>query len=539
MKSASRLHLSDCSADSRRSLLVGSVLLSCLGLYYLLSNIGAPVQRDGAHFIFMAQQIALGHAPYWASFETKNPLVELFWSPFIALLGPSLGYEPAARIAETLWMVATAILMFTTAARWRPGADSMDHGRQKPPMLCHAIALGCAAVYLALALDVRATDDGLNISLYQALPELALISLLLTPPRVSPAAHGAIIGGLFFAAWFVKQTSALTLGGTLLVYICATREARSPKWLLGLFAGALVPTIAFALHLLVTGTLIYYWLGTHAYKASMASATSFADFWTSLQRLYGFSKIPASLDEVLRSHYLWSTILTVALSVWAGLTIFRARQDRHVELPIILSTTWMVLSLVQALGSVMFFLHYFLASLAPVAFVLTLLLMRARPNVGAVGVLICSASTAILVVSYWNVGATNRARAAEAPINRSVDEVMRFIKPGDKIWNWTALPHFLVAYAAPSAYPQNMSWPHIISTFPTETRQALLGEVARTPPDAVIVMQENYSMKELLIASPKTAERLFALTGHRYELVYATDRRPGRYGASVQLFRRQ
>lgn len=53
-----------------------AAVLGALTAQRLAVNVQAPVQRDGAFFLFLAQNIAHGQPAYCATFETKHPLVE-------------------------------------------------------------------------------------------------------------------------------------------------------------------------------------------------------------------------------------------------------------------------------------------------------------------------------------------------------------------------------------------------------------------------------------------------------------------------------
>jgi hypothetical protein len=401
------------------------------------------------------------------------------------------------------------------------------------------LALAPALLYLVLALDVRATDDGLNIALYQALPEGLLLLLLLRPPARHPVRHAAAIGVTIFAAWFVKQSSLLPAALMLAAFVSLQWRNLHRAWWLGMVLGGAIPLAAFGLHLALSHTWDNYWLGTHEYRASLIP-TLREEFVTNAMRAYGVPFWKLQLASFLAAHRVWTGLATLVLAVVASHRLVASRGDgwslRRTAL--LFATAWMVGAWAQAVAGLTFFPHYFLASLAPVAAVIALLLVgtRAMPALAVAGCLV--AVTALLGWSYVGMRADNARRAEQAPINRSTRQVLAMLRPGDRIFNWSGLPHAVVAHGEPSAFPLNMHWPYIMTALPAQTRTRMLMDTLRDPPDVVIAIAEDYPPNQHLVSEPMTVERLRTLTGLAYSLVLETPRQPGRYGAPVKVFRR-
>ncbi|MFM0222411.1 hypothetical protein [Paraburkholderia dipogonis] len=507
--------------------------------FYLRADMHAVMQRDGAHFVFMANNIAHGEPPYWASFETKNPLVEIYWSPFIRLFSAAFGIVESARIAEACWVAATALLIFFVVSV--PSRAALPRQRDASPIASTVLpAAAFSLLYVVLALDVRVTDDGLNIALYQSLPELALLALLLRVPRNHWFAHGFLIGVFVFLGWFVKQTSLLPAALVVVAWLAIMRGRLRYSWLIGGCLGALVCLGGFALHLILTDTLQNYLLGTVKFRAGL-SPVLMDQFIANAKASYLVPLWSLNLEQFLSAHRVWTAIAMVILTPLAAIRLYNTRSEgwtiRRVAL--VLAVAWMFGAWLQAVLALTFFAHYFLASLAPVVVVAGLLLSMSGKRVIFASSAVVLALVAGLIYSYVGMKAVNELKSAAAPINRSTAEVMRFIKPGDKVFNWSALPHVLVAQGAPSAYSMNMCWPYILASLPEATRTQMLKQTLRMPPDVVVSMDEESPPDQGLRNYPMTEVRLKELTGQNYVLVHTTAPIAGRYGNPVSVFRRQ
>lgn len=511
-----------------------------LTLFYVHANLNAPVQRDGAHFVFMANNIAHGQAPYWASFETKNPLVELYWSPFLFFLSKSFGIVGAARIAESLWLLATAVLMFfivvqSTNSRVNTALTCIDANIRF--FLPAAVVSIC---YFVLVMDVRVTDDGLNISLYQSLPELLLLAFLLKPPQNNWFLNGLLVATLVFLAWLVKQTSVLPAITLLIASAIIHRRQLTLAWWGGVVVGLAITLGAFALHLTITDTWPNYLLGTYAYKASMIPLGWPALFKNALSA-YSVPILALDLPSFLAAHRVWSGIATLVLSAWAVLRLISTPNEvwSVQRVALTLSIFWMITAWIQAVAGLTFFSHYFLASIAPVFVSLGLLLTSSPKKIVLPISVTLLITAAILIAKYSSMDSSNELRREQAPITRATSEVLRLLRPEDRIFNWNGLPHILIAHGAPSAYPMNMYWPYIMTGLPEETRKKLLKETLQVPPDVVIAIVEQYPPNQALRPENMTTGRLYELTQQAYRLEYETTPMEGRYGNAVQVFRRQ
>ncbi|WP_321798530.1 hypothetical protein [Caballeronia sp. J97] len=512
---------------------VAAMLIGLLTIFYLRANLHAPMQRDGAHFVFMANNIANGQPPYWASFETKNPLVELYWSPFLHFLGMRYGLVEAARVGEALWLATTALALFFAIA----GVARSDIKRAATAM---PVAVAAPLVYFVLASDVRATDDGLNIALYQSLPELALVLHLVCRPVNRWFAHGLLAGVFVFLGWFIKQSSLLPDALVIAAWLLTALERRAIGWLVGMGVGALAGAGAFWLHLKLTGTTSNYLLGAVIYRAGL-SPRLVTEFFLNAKHSFAVPLWRLPLGPFLAAHRVWTTIAMLVLIPLAAIDLWRSRSEKWSagRVSLLLSVCWMVGAWLQAVLGLTFFPHYFLASLAPVCAVAGIVIARRRPATRMTAAAVAALLTVFLVHSYRDMHEANIAAGQQAPINRSSEEVLRYLRPGDKVFNYSGLPNVLIALGKPSAYPLNMNWPYIMTALPEEARWNLLKRTLADAPDVVIAMDEHYPENQGLVEAPMTAERLKALTGRDYVLVHVTATIPGRYGYPVSVFRRQ
>lgn len=522
-----------------RCILVASLVIAALGAFYAYANLPATVQRDGAHFVFMANNIAHGQAPYWASFETKNPLVEMYWSPFLLLLPHALGLSGAARVAEALWIVATGILLlYVIASVSREPIGGIRESMQLGPFITAALAV--ATIYVVLASDVRVTDDGLNIALYQALPELTLLTVLTQVPAKRWFAQGLLIGGLVFLAWFVKQTSILPAALLIVSWVAIVRRRSMLQWMVGVGCGAGLCLGAFVLHLVVSGTLQNYLFSTVYYRAGL-SPSLVTDVLRNTERSFLIPLWRLNLAQFLGAHRVWTAVAMIVAIPFAFFRLFRSRAQgwTRYRLALTFGVVWMIGAWLQAVLGLTFFPHYFLACIAPVAFVSGMLLAHTPARISMSGSAVLMLLTAALVFSYSGMRTDNEFKNQWAPINRSTREVMQYIKPQDKVFSWSCLPHVLLAHEAPSAYPLNMCWPYIAIALSKSTRMDMLARTLREPPDVVVAMQEPLSIIEGMNNFPMTEAVLERLTGQHYVLVHTTAPMPGRYGYPVSVFRRR
>ncbi|WP_157694927.1 hypothetical protein [Caballeronia fortuita] len=516
---------------------IAVMLIALLAIFYLRANLHAPMQRDGAHFVFMANNIANGQPPYWASFETKNPLVEMYWSPFLHFLGKRFGLVEAARIGEAVWLAATALLLFFAVAR----AAGTRIGRAASAM---PVALAAALGYLVLASDVRATDDGLNIALYQSLPELALVLHLVRRPAKRWFVHGLIAGLFVFLGWFVKQSSLLPDALVVAAWLLTALERKTVgaliRWLVGMGAGALAGAGAFWLHLEMTGTTYNYLLGAVIYRTGLSPGL-ITEFFSNAKHSFAVPFWTLPLGPFLAANRVWTTIVMIVLIPLAVIDLWRSRSQKWsaARVSLLLCVCWMAGAWSQAVLGLTFFPHYFLASLAPVCAVAGIVIARRRPTVRTIAAAVAVLAIVFLVRDYRDMREANIAAGQQAPINRTSTEVLRYVRPGDKVFNYSGLPNVLVAFGEPSAYPLNMNWPYIMTALTEDARWNLLKKTLADAPDVVIAMNERYPGNQGLANVPMTAARLKALTGRDYVLVHTTAPIAGRYGDPVSVFRRQ
>jgi len=521
---------------SRLITVICLIILSFVAATYTFANLDAPIQRDGAHFLFMAKNISHGQAPYWASFETKNPLVELYWSPFLIFFAERFGVGGAARIGEGVWSLLTAGALFYLI---KSKTQILPNRKSALFLMSIGSALFVSLFYLSLSMDVRITDDGLNISLYQSLTELIVIIILLKPIDRLDFLHGALLGVTIFLAWFVKQTSILPVLALLAVFVFHVHARITRFWIIGVFSGSLILLSLLFVHLLLSETWSNYVLGTYLYKISLAGL-ALPTFAENAINAYKFPH-QWDLNSVLGTHKIWTAFATVLLTL-ASLHIFwKARNisaNDHTN-ALLLSNVWMWAVWLQAILSLTFFSHYFLASIAPVCLTLGLIVVNSKSCLARLTLVAIIVGFFVLFNSYVKIGQENKLRNETAPINLAAVEVLAILKPEDRVFNWSGLPHILLKHGAESAFPLNMNWPYIMTSISAAKRTDMLKFTLSVPPDVVIAYEEDYPLVQALNSEKITPERLKELTGYTYVLVHKTQVRPGRYGNSWHVFRKE
>lgn len=501
----------------------------------------APLQRDPSHFVFMAAHIAKGHAPYWALWDTKNPLVELWWAAWIAPTSGVLSWVHASRLAECAWMLATAC-----ALRWW-----MARTVASPSRLSLALITLAACAWLAWIMTPSVNDDGLTLSMYHALPELGVLAACLALARAGPAANvrhaiatGAALGACVFACWFVKQTSlgvaCVLVVGTLALGVQAWKHATVA------LATACVVSIAavacFAWHLSATATLDAYIDGAITYKLRMADPYPRDVFWQDTRAALDLAAWLRSPLESIKT----TTLLggAVAAGGLVALVVRRVRARAPLDaraLHAALSALWLLGVLAQAVGSLTYFRHYFLAALAPLlACVVAWALMKERSTrrlVGAIG--LCGVVLAWLLVRAPRQADAARARSEAAPLVSTMRLVHAQIPPTARVLNWSGLLHYSVLGERVSYYPRNVWWPAIVRGVTPGDRDVLMrGMLADGAPDYAIELFEQYPQQQALDPVRLTPEVLHAWTGERYELMLEFSPPSGRYAMPARVFRR-
>ncbi len=509
-----------------------AAVLGVLTAQRLAVNAQAPVQRDGAFFLFMAQNIAHGQPPYWATFETKNPLVEYVWAAAYRLAPGNPGLVQVARVTEHLWIFVTALCLAALCLAAR---------RRGPPGPSEATAsvLACVtgAVYLLLVTHFQVVDDGFNMAIYTTLPEAAGVALLLRP-RPDRGTWAVALGVAVFGAWFVKQTSLFTLALPAATAVLMASERRA--WARGLaLAGGVAAALAFAfvLALQASGTLDEYWLGAVRYKSLIASRVTLPAF---LQNLQDNLVAPRSPHEVLaRFHTVLLYHVPPALLAWWVAVLWSRRSTGHASsATVAVLLAWFLGATLQAVLSLLFFRHYFISAIGPALVAVGALCLQRR-IASRVAVTTGLLIGAALVAEYRGLGEIARRRSAEAPVTQTVAEIESVVPRQATVFLWGGLPHLHLARSRPSDYPQNMWWPYILEDVTPAARDSRLqAALAPNPPDFIVELFETYPADQALVPVRLDAALLRTWTGRDYVLVLETAPKPGRYGAPARVFRR-
>ncbi len=503
------------------------LVLSASTMLFLSGNVHAPVQRDGSHFVFMANNIAHGQPPYWASFETKNPLTEYYWAVFIRLLHDHLSVVRAARVAEHLWILAGSLIVAILATRIVPRASDRSNSREER-LARWLLGLGCGLTTLSLSLHWVVTDDGFNIASYQLVPEGISILLMLSLVERATTAKAVLLGIALFAGWAVKQTSIITmlfpLAATL---IGATDRRLLARRLLSSGAVAVLLLAGFVLSLKMNGTFDNYAFSAIQYKRLIAAHFEWDSLWSDfVWNLRGFPRSPLFFYHVV-------FILFAPVAVVAGL-ISRKWQD--VTFWVILA--WYAGCIAQAFASLLFYRHYFLACIGPGILTFAFILGRFK-----VARWLVVAGFAVLAarlhLDYVHSAGFHKERYTYAPMTRTVAELRSIVPPDATVFTWGGLLHYHVETGKPSDYPQNMWWRFIVRGLPPEERDRMLRDILHThPPDYVLEMMETYPPSNCLEPIRLDPDLLRRWTHCEYSVAGEIPAKDGRYGCPVRVFRR-
>lgn len=496
--------------------LAAFLLYAAAASFFGAVNASGPYHRDGSHFLYMAQQTLHGNPPYFASVDTKNPGVELYWAAFHWLTGGDQ-LVASARAAEALVIALTAFLTYFLLRRGRVAPGS-------PWTLPFAAGLGT----LILMSHWRVTDNGFNISLYQPLPEMAALALLV--PAISGGPLFSLGFGLAaFVAWFTKQTSLVSIAFPTLLLLIAFR--RRIPWSTAIpcaTAGILVPAALFAIHLSLSGTGANYLWGT--LELNYLFSTSPVEDWPDqLRRLFtvtdGASCVPA--------------LFFAAFALLSGLNavdLFRGRRAGTARLFAFVLWAWGFGFALQALLKLTFYRHYFLSGIPFTALTFALLAgrlpKRVQPALAGAAFLAGLAAVGF----YGGERAALEKASADYPLFRASAEIAPFIAPTDRVFNWAGLLHLALPLDRRSPYSPNMWWPWIDFRLDESERSARLAEaLRREPPDKIIQFFEVYPEK-VFSSVRYDADQWSAIVGRNCRLAVTTPARAGRYGNPVEIF---
>ncbi|HOZ47532.1 MAG TPA: hypothetical protein PK468_13065 [Candidatus Hydrogenedentes bacterium] len=524
----------------RAFLWASAAFLLVLSAFFVTVHAHGAFYRDDSLFLFIANNIYHGLAPYWASFETKNPFVEYWWAVFYVPLAPIVGIVVASRIAEGVFMAFTAL--FATSVVLHLGRLTRQNGGEGKGDDARLFALLVGVGVLHVLSDWRMTGNGLDISLYQSLPEglslLLALRLLYRRSLLGSVAFGVCV----FWAWWTKQSSLMTLFFPLMLTVFwSWRIGRFKDYAANVAVAVLVFTglvAGFFVILIFNGTWTYYLRGTYGYNSfKLGSHLPYA--WARFKSMVVDSRFPFN-------SFAWASGVLVILAVVFGCQILLARKRRqavpllHVK---VFALTWYAGSVFQAYAPLTFFHHYFLACWTPMAIAVAAFLLSWAPvrrNLAAVNFVVL-ALLCTLVLPYWSQREEIDAIRQATPIFGRVGEINAIVPKGSRVFFWGGLLHYHVLNEKKSDYAQNMVWPYIIDTVTDEERTA---EIRRhldgRPPDYVIEVFETYIAPRRLRPFRLDPDTLRKWTDHEYRVCLDLPAVPGagETGPPIRVFQR-
>lgn len=525
--------------EKKRLYFVGFVCIaSALAFFMYQINQFAPVQRDGSHFLFMANNIANGQSPYWASFETKNPFVEYYWAAFFKFFKGDTHIVDLARIAEALYLLVTSIVLFMFAQRAIASNSDSDipFEIEQHTALAALISLFCFFILYSW----KVNDTGFNIALYQPLLEmLALLAgfRLLSAPSYLWA---CVVGGLCFLAWFTKQTSVISIGIPLLVLLFLQRERVFLLRYVGVAVAVSTILLAlFFLNLKIQGTFDNYNRSTFEFKSLIFSLQN-TDF--AIGRFLSTLNRGLSLGDPQFNFASYLLIFFLLMPVIFALDVFRvlrkggsAKVEDKFRWVVY---AWFIGTMTQACMGLTFYPHYFLSAIVPGILSIVLFLNRSKPSSLIIGVLLVV--TAAAYADYRDEDRTLIAMAERAPVYKSVKVLSAVIPEDATVFNWGAVSHYHVLNQKPSDFEQNMILPYVLIDVDDQKRKEMFAHVFRDKtPDFFIQFREDLPKFTPLRTFPLSLDLLNQWTGEEYKSLGTFQPPRGRYGLPVTLFVRE
>ena len=519
-------------------LFLGFSILAALLAYFMYSiNQFAPVQRDGSHFLFMANNIAQGQNPYWASFETKNPLVEYYWSLFFRAFEGDAHIIKLARAAEAIYLFITSLVVYVLA---RNALRAQSSNIKETQWFDRAsfVAAVVAALGLFLMSSWRVTDTGFNIAEYQTLVEgvcLLLAFSLFKKPNYTKAIG---LGVFAFSAWFVKQTSVISVGiPLLLLFLLHPHKKDILKYLLAAIAVSTSLLLLFFLNLAIEGTLANYNRSTFEFKSLIFSLSNsdfaITRFNNALNNAFSLSNPQQRFSSYLLLFFLIFPILLI-IDIIVNRTTISYQANNKIKWVIY---AWFIGSMIQACMGLTFYAHYFISSIVPALLSMVLFCSRRQPSL-----LFFGGGLILTTQLYWDYRKeekTLNTMRESAPIYHSVKALSSIIPNDATVFNWSALSHFHVLTQKPSDYQQNMILPYVLIDVDEEKRTSMFQKTFNgSPPEYVIEFRETLPKFTPLRTFPLTVDHLKRWSGVDY--IPLANFRPhrGRYDRPVFVFTR-
>lgn len=513
------------------------LIAACLAYFMYSMNQYAPVQRDGSHFLFMANNIAHGQNPYWASFETKNPLVEYYWSLFFRAFEGKAHIVILARIAETFYMFLTSIVVFFMSVKLLKKQVTLSGENSNNSALNISLLAGAiASLSLFLLTSWKVTDTGFNIAAYQTLIEALVILSALALFKQPSIIKALILGILVFCAWFIKQTAVISLALPLLVILFFYPNKLAILKYVGIaIITSIVLLALFFLSLYLQDTLANYQRSTFHFKSLIFSMSN-SDF--ALQRFLGAFNNAFTLYEPQKrfSSYLILSVFTLPLIILVDVFLTKkAGEITEGDRLRWVIYAWFLGSMIQAFMGLTFYPHYFLSSIVPA--LLSLFLFLSARNIKPIitGGLITI--TLLLYLDYRDEDKALMAMSEAAPINSTINVLSRIIPKDATVFNWGALSHFHVNYAKPSDYEQNMILPYVLMDVSEDKRRLMFEKTFKdSKPDYVIEFKETLPLFTPLRTFPISVKHLKEWTGEDYRVLANYTPPPGRYGLPIYIY---
>ncbi|NOY62999.1 MAG: hypothetical protein GXP10_07600, partial [Gammaproteobacteria bacterium] len=485
----------------RKLFSIAAVVLFSVAGYMAFINAAGPVQRDGSLFIFMANNIYAGQPPYWASFDTKNPFVEYYWSLVYVPLAGWLGVVSASRVAEGIYLALTGLVVFYSLLFYYRKFLMPQQEQSQRLQLCSmfrptlfAMLLSVSVVYLLS--NWRVVDNGFNISIYQGLLEALalLLAVMLIYRRSLPLS--LLFGGIVFFAWWTKQTSLLSIFPPLLVSLFWAYKSGCFRQYLCASAIALVTFLSlvalFVLVLWQNETLAYYQRGTHGFHLS-----TLADNMKSAS-LYLMGLLSSSW-AFPKNTALWVSALfvIVVVAVSRDVALCKRRGDQSIDtvfLKVFLAS-WLFGAILQATIPLNFYPHYYLSAWVPAVLNVGVHLLDAkwvRDDLRGI-----NAAIALLLFfalfHYYEERPLLEQMRSSAPIYQRVEKLSEIIPPESTVFVWGGLAHFHILNNKSSDYAQNMWWPYIRESMSDAERdEEISAHLKGNPPDYFIEFYESY-----------------------------------------------
>ncbi|MFC1540479.1 ArnT family glycosyltransferase [Candidatus Margulisiibacteriota bacterium] len=477
-----------------RSTIIILVLILALQVLLRLPFLHVPLERDEGAYGYMAQRVLAGEMPYRDAFDHKPPLVYYTYAAFVKLFGNSI---EAIRYPTLVYsLLSTIALFYLGALLWGSG-----------------IGLLAALFYAVFSGGVLIQGFTSNTETFMVLPLILALIFFIKGQEEKEEGLWYFYAGLFSGvALMFKQVAVFNF--LILFLLLFSRESNRfnevrLRFDLGragrLLLGSLLVPACFLLYFTLRGAL-----------PDLIHDVLLVNF-----------KYLRSLEVPIPNRLVFGLIVTVFRAnvenslVWLfgllGVAYVLIKERSRENLAVVL---WALASLLGAMGSGLFFGHYYIQLMPALCLLSALAVGRVARETG---LLLKVALVAVSIFLIWKIvpyqypfylqyspdqiSEHQQGKNSYVLDRRLADDFKRFLKPQETLLVWPANPqlYFYLNKKAPTRYYNYLQWME-----DEAVRAEVVGSILANKPDYIVWTLYGFPYPEL-VELIKKEYRLFMM----------------------------